>query len=93
MIQLSRYEQETIINYNREEQEATICSADPVILARLEKISKKYPNSYKLIDENLPYKTYSCPKKLIRFGAPNTKVYTEEEKQKLREQLAKTRQQ
>lgn len=86
-MKLSKYEQETIINYNREGKEAEICTADPVVIAKLEKLMKKYPKSYIFISHDAEYLTVKCSKRLIRFGAPCTKQYSEEEKEKLREQL------
>ena len=91
MNQLTRLEQETIVNANAEEKMAEVYTADPVMIRKLDKMVEKYPNQYKVIKEDDVSKTYQFPKKLIRFGAPVTKVYTEEEKQKLREQFEKVR--
>ena len=91
MNQLTRIEQETIVNANAEEKMAEVYTADPVMIRKLDKMVEKYPDQYKVIKEDDVSKTYQFPKKLIRFGAPVTKVYTEEEKQKLREQFEKVR--
>ena len=91
MNQLTRLEQETIVNANAEEKMAEVYTADPVMIRKLDKMVEKYPDQYKVIKEDDVSKTYQFPKKLIRFGAPVTKVYTEEEKQKLREQFEKVR--
>ena len=91
MNQLTRIEQETIVNANAEEKMAEVYTADPVMIRKLDKMVEKYPDQYKVIKEDDVSKTYQFPKKLIRFGAPITKVYTEEEKQKLREQFEKVR--
>ena len=87
MNQLTRIEQETIVNANAEEKMAEVYTADPVMIRKLDKMVEKYPDQYKVIKEDDVSKTYQFPKKLIRFGAPVTRVYTEEEKAKLREQL------
>ena len=84
---LSRIEQETIINSNNAEKMAEVYTADPVMIRKLDKMVEKYPNTYKVVKQDDESKTYQFPKKLIRFGAPVTRVYTEEEKAKLREQL------
>ncbi|MEE3344068.1 MAG: hypothetical protein VZS44_08265 [Bacilli bacterium] len=76
---LTRYEQETVINYNNEEQYATIYSRDPNVLRKLAKMKEKYPDAYEVIEEDKLSKTYKCSKKLIRFGNP-PKPLTEEEK-------------
>ena len=90
-MQLTRLEQETIINSNAEEKMAEVYAADPVMIRKLDKMVEKYPEQYKVIRQDDISKTYQFPKKLIRFGAPNTRVYSEEEKEKLREQLNKVR--
>lgn len=84
---LSRYEQETVINYNNEESFASVYTRDPVIIRKLDKLCDKYPDAYKLVCEDDISKTYEFSKKLVRFGAPVTRIYTEEEKERLREQL------
>lgn len=89
--QLSKYEQETIINANAGEKIAEVYTADPVIIRKLDKLVEKYPDDYKLIKQDDISKTYIFPKKFMRFGVPSSRVYTEEEKQRLREQLDKVR--
>jgi hypothetical protein len=91
MTELTAIEQEVIITYNRKESFADVYSADPVTIRKLEKMAEKYPERYKLKRKDDISVTYEVPKKLIRFGAPNTKVYTEEEKDRLRKQLEKVR--
>ena len=44
---ISKYEQETLINYNNEEKTATVYTADPVIQRKLDKLVEKYPEDYK----------------------------------------------
>ena len=87
--QLSKYEQETIVNANAGEKLAELYTADPAMIRKMDKKVEQYPESYKLIKQDDISKTYQFPKKLLRFGAPFTKVYTEEEKQKRRDQLEK----
>ena len=85
---LSRYEQETIINFNNKEDYATIYTRDPVILRKLAKLAKKYLDAYTLIEEDEISKTYKCSKRLIRFGNPPKKL-SEEEKELRRQLLSK----
>lgn len=85
---LTKWEQETVINYNNEEKTATIYSRDPNVLRKLAKMQEKYPNAYKLISEDKLGKTYECSKKLIRFGNPPREL-SEEEKERNRQHLAK----
>ena len=84
-MQLSRIEQETMINYNNGEKTATLCTADPVIIRKMDKKVEQYPDDYKLIKNTDPYKTYEFSKKLIQFRAPVK--YTEEQKKELANRL------
>lgn len=88
---LSRYEQETIVNYNNGDKIASVYTADPYIMRKLDKLVSKYPDTYKVVAEDNYSKTYEFPKKLVSFRPPNTKVLTEEEKQVLRDRLASLR--
>lgn len=73
---LTRWEQETVINYNNEEKIATVYTSDPVVIRKLDKFVSKYPEDYKCIKtqevaEDQESKTYEiASKKLISFRAP-----------------------
>ena len=67
---------------------AEIYSCNSLVIAKLATVAAKYPDAYKLIAEDEYSKTYSCPKKLIRFGNPPREL-TEEEKERTRQMLAK----
>ena len=86
-MKLTKYEQETIVNYNNGDKLATIYTADPVIMNRLDKMVEKHPDTYKVIETTEISKTYECPKKLVSFRHPV--VLSEEQKAKCRERLAK----
>ena len=55
---LTRYEQETIVNYNNGEKFATLYTADPVVMRRLDKLVEEYPDDYKIINKDEYSKTY-----------------------------------
>lgn len=91
-IKLTRYEQETVINYNNEESGASIYTADPVIQRKLDKLVEKYPNDYKCtkidnLSDTQSAKFYELSsKKFISFRPP---VHmTEEQKKAAAERLA-----
>ena len=84
---LTRYEQETVVNFNNGDKTATIYTRDPYILSKLAKLAEKYPDAYKVIEEDEISKTYECSKKLIRFSAPPRQL-SEEEKEINRQRLA-----
>lgn len=83
----SKWEEETVINYNNEEKIAIIYTKDPVIMKRLEKRAIKYPDYYKCIKKTNFDATYECHKKLIDFKCP--RILTDEQKEKLRNNLLK----
>ena len=43
-MKLSKYEQETILLYNEEEPTASVYTHDPKLIAKLKRLSEKYPD-------------------------------------------------
>jgi len=78
---LTRYEQETVINYNNEEKHATVYTADPVTQRRLDKLVAKFPNDYKCtsetkISETQCAKTYEISsKKYVSYRSPMSEAH------------------
>ena len=90
MNNISKFEQETIVNFNAGEKTASIYTADPWIMKKLDKLCKTYPNSYKLVSQDSYSKTYEVEsKKLIQFRSP--RILTEEQKEVVRDRLNKNR--
>lgn len=87
MSELTRWEQETVVNYNNEEKIATVYTADPVVQRKLDKLCEKYPEHYKCTKEDSVAKWYSFEKKLVSFRPPV--ILTEEQIERNRQQLAK----
>lgn len=84
---LSKYEQETVINYNNGEKTATLYTADPIVMRKMDKLVEKDPDEYKVIKENDISKTYEFPKKLIGFRV--TQRMTPEQREKAIARLKK----
>lgn len=86
---LSQEEQETVIVYNRAEDTCDIDTADPVIIARLDRLCEKYQEHYakgKRIyyeDGSVCSAQYKTKKRNIIFRKP--RVYTDEQLTELRE--------
>jgi hypothetical protein len=74
---LSRYEQETIVNYNAGEQTATLYTRDKAVMRKLDKLVADFPNTYSLIGKDEVSKTYSFPKSHISYRKPRA-VSTEQ---------------
>lgn len=74
---LSRYEQETIVNYNAGEQTATVYTRDKAVMRKLDTLVADYPDTYSLIGQNEVSKTYSFPKSYVSYRKPRA-VSTEQ---------------
>lgn len=72
MYKLNKAEQETIIRWDAEERIAHIDTAYAPIIAKLDKLVKSYPDTYKcvFVDELYKAKKYEVPASFIRFVKP-----------------------
>ena len=77
MTPLSRYEQETIVNYNAGEQTATLYTRDKAVMRKLDTLVADFPDTYKLTGQDGVSKTYSFPKSHVSYRKPRT-VSTEQ---------------
>ena len=71
-MKLSRYEQEVVINLNADEDEATVYTANPVWIRKMDKLHREFPEIIRLKSWMEVSKTYVLPKNLIRIGKPTT---------------------
>lgn len=85
IIRLSKYEQETIINYNAAETHATIYTADKKVMRKLDTLANDYPDTYNLIKQDEVSQTYSVPKTYISYCKPRT--LTDEQRDNARERM------
>ena len=69
-MKLTRYEQETIINFNAGDQTATLYTRDPVVMRQLDALVTEYPDIFKCVGETDIDKTYSMPKSRISYRKP-----------------------
>ena len=69
-MKLTRYEQETIINFNAGEQTATLYTRDPVIMRKIDALVIEYPDTFKCIGETDIDKIYSMPKSVVTYRKP-----------------------
>ena len=76
-MKLSRYEQESILDYNAGEQTATLYTRDKAVMRKLDTLVADYPDTYKLTGQDEVFKTYSFPKSLVSYRKPRT-VSTEQ---------------
>jgi len=85
---LSKYERETIISFNEEEQDAVFYTASPIMMRKMDKLVKKFPELFRELPEHRQYldgqlisTRYSFPKDLITIRSMK-RVMTEEQKAK-----------
>ncbi len=82
-MKLSKYEQETIINFNVAESDAVVFTRDKAVIRKLDSLVNEFPEVYKCIGEADIDKTYSMLKQYVSYRKPRR--ISEELKQKRRE--------
>lgn len=70
MYPLTKYEQETIINFNAGETDATVYTRDKAVMRKLDTLVTEFPKVYRCIGETDIDKTYSMPKSFINYRRP-----------------------
>ena len=84
-MKLTRYEQETIINFNAGEKMATVYTADPAVIRNLDSLVTGYPDTFKCIKVNDISKTYEMPKSAVTYRKP--RKLSEEQRAKVRQRM------
>lgn len=69
-MRLTRYEQETIINFNAGDQTATLYTRDTAIMRKIDALVIEYPDIYKCIGETDIDKSYEVPKSFVSYRKP-----------------------
>ena len=82
-MKLTRYEQETIINFNAEEKTAMVYTRDPTVMRRIDALVIEYPDTFKCIGETDIDKTYEMPKSAVTYRKPRR--ITDERRGQMRE--------
>jgi hypothetical protein len=85
MNNLTKYEQETIINFNAGEQTATVYTRDKAVMRKLDTLVNEYPDVYKLISETEYDRIYEMPKSNVNYRKP--RHLTDEQKEKARNRM------
>lgn len=88
-------EQETVIQFSRDSDEASVWTSDSTMITKLDKLVD-YKNWYRVktekIDSEVIAKEYKTNKRLISFRAKKTeRTMTDEQRQALSERLKATR--
>ncbi len=85
MSKLSKYEQETIINFNVAESDAVVFTRDKAVIRKLDSLVNEFPEVYKCIGETDIDKTYSMPKKYVSYR--KLRKISEERREHIRKQM------
>ncbi len=85
IMKLSRYEQETVINYNAGEQTATLYTRDKAAMRKLDTLVADFPDTYKLAGQDEVSKTYSFPKSHVSYRKP--RVVSTEQRERARQMM------
>jgi hypothetical protein len=85
MNNLTKYEQETIINFNAGEQTATVYTRDKAVMRKLDTLVTEFPEVYKLINETEYDRTYEMLKSHINYRKP--RQMTDEQREKARQRI------
>lgn len=91
---LTRYEQETIINFNEEEDEASVYTHNRPLIHRLEQLAQERPEECRLVNAYPTRRAveYYVPVHWLRINPPRKAApLSEEQKQQRREHLANMR--
>lgn len=93
---LSIEEQETHVNFNRNDERATVYTSDTTMMTKLNKLVElqdtewKLESVSKLKNGELVGKTYSCPVGFISFRKKKIeRIYSEAEKKEIAERLSR----
>ncbi len=85
MMKMTRYEQETIINFNAGERTATIYTRDPAVMRKVDALVIEFPDVFKCIGETDIDKTYEMPKSAVTYRKPRR--LSEEQREAARERI------
>ena len=83
---LTKYEQETIINFNVGEADAVVFTRDKSVMRKLDALVNEFPEVYKCLKVTDIDKTYSMPKKCVKYRKPRR--ISKELRQQRREQMS-----
>ncbi len=83
-MKLSRYEQETVVNYNAGEQTA-VYTRDKAVMRKLNTLAADFPDTYSLMEQDEVSKTYSFPKSYVSYRKP--RKLSDERREQVREQM------
>lgn len=94
-MRLTRYEQEVIINFNAEEEHASLYTANPVWIRKMDKLLEQNPDQFRLgrverVKGEVVSKEYFFPKRFVTIRSRDVKrELTEEQRKEIAERFKK----
>ena len=67
---LTRYEQEVVINFNADGDTVTVYSSNPAWIRKMDALVREFPDVFRIKRRTEVSKTYEMPKKYVRIGKP-----------------------
>ena len=86
----TKYERETVINFNEEEKTASVYTLHKPLIRKLKKYAEERDDITIQIDGE-EHAQFIVPKTWIKVSPPRTVNYTEEQKQAIAERLKKAK--
>jgi hypothetical protein len=90
-MRFTKYEQETVINYNAGEQDASIYTRDRAVMRKLDALVIEFPEVYRCIMQTDIDKTYLIPKSHISYRKPRRLTAEQREQQRERMKIVSNR--
>ena len=84
-IKLTKYEQETVINFNAGDKSASIYTADRAVMRRLDTLVNDYPDTYRLVGQTSYAKRYEVLKECVTYRKP--RKLTEYQREQARQRM------
>ena len=90
---LEKCEQETVINFDRESDRASLYTSDSIWMRKLDKLVEEHPENFEVknvekLQGKVVAKTYLFPKKFVTIRSKDrTPNYTEEQRQTASERM------
>ena len=86
-MKLTRYERETIINFNSAEKEATVSTSDRTVMRKLDALAAEFPDKYLILSKDDYSTTYLMPKSFINYRRP--RMISDEARERARQRMRK----
>lgn len=78
---LTRYERETYITFNEEDELAVLTTRSKSVMTKLDKLCERFPETYKCSYRHKDQAEYTFHKRFVRYGTPREPMSDERREQ------------